>query len=275
MTSIGGDELVIVFGEGEGLGHLLVREPPITVGVVQVVASVLKPDPKRAFLFLADESGIDVTAADIGEAANVADDLAEEVGPLPSDGEGADAAGTCSADNAAFGVFGEGEIFTNFGEDFGLKHSGVGLVEGVVFDTAVAGFRFFSGRPILSAVDSFVKDAGVDEDPDRDGNFATVDEVIEHDGGAGLAFFIDVGMAILKDHHSGGFGGLVLGGNVKVVLAQGSLEDLTAMLVARDLTHRNAFLTLRIPGESGFGEKSRACDKCEGQKERFYHSNPT
>ena len=145
VASVGGDEFVIVFGEGEGLGHLLVREPPIAVGVVEVVASVLKPDPKGAFLFLADECGIDVTAADIGEAADVADDIAEEVGPLPGDGEGADAAGTSSTDDTAFGVFCEGEIFTNFGEDFGLKHAGVGLVEGVVFDTAVAGLRFFTG----------------------------------------------------------------------------------------------------------------------------------
>lgn len=88
-----------------------------------------------------------------------------------------------------------------------------------------------------------------------------MNEVIEHDGGASLAFVIDVGMAILKDHHRSGFGGLVLGGNVKVVLAQGSLEDLAAMLVTCDLTHRNTFLTLRIPGESGFGEKSRASGK--------------
>jgi hypothetical protein len=39
----------------------------------------------------------------------------------------------------------------------------------------------------------------------------------------------------LKDHESGGFGGFVLAGNVKIVLAKGALKDLAAVLVPRDL----------------------------------------
>ena len=93
MTSVGGDEFVIVFGEGEGFGHLLVGEPPIAVGIIEVLATVLKPDAYGAFVLLPNERRISVTSPNVGEAADVADDLSEEVGPFPGHGEGTDSSG--------------------------------------------------------------------------------------------------------------------------------------------------------------------------------------
>ena len=93
MTAFGGDEFVIVFGEGEGFGHLLVGEPPIAVGIIEVLATVLKPDAKGSLILLPNERRISVTSPNVGEAADVADDLSEEVGPFPGHGEGTDSSG--------------------------------------------------------------------------------------------------------------------------------------------------------------------------------------
>lgn len=271
MTSVGGHKFVIVFGEGEGLVHLLVGEPPVAVGVIEVLSTVLEPDAKRPLVLLADEGGVDVAAADVGEATNMADDFAEKVGTLPGDGEGADAAGAGSADRSLVGIFGEVEFFADLGEEFGFQHKRVGITQGVVFEAAVAGAGFFSGGPVLASFDFFVKDAGIDENADGHRDFPFVDEVVESDGGAALSFFIDVGMAILKDHDGGGFGRFVLGGDVEVVLAEGAFEDLAAVFVARDFANGDSFLTLRVFGERWFlGVKGRACAKSEGDDERSH-----
>ena len=72
---------------------------------------------------------------------------------------------------------------------------------------------------------------------------SSMDEIIKS-GGVGLPIFVDVSMAVLKDHESGGFGGFVLAGNVKIVLAKGALKDLAAVLVPRDLAYGNTLLAL-------------------------------
>lgn len=244
VTSVGGDEFVIVFGEGEGFGHLLVGEPPIAVGIIEVLATVLKPDAYGAFVLLPNERRISVTPTNVGEAADVADDLAEEVGPFPGYGEGTDPSGAGSTDYAVVGVLGEVEFLGYFGENFAFKHARICIVERIVFETTVAGFVFFSCRPALTTFNFFIEYPGVNEDSYGDGNLASMDEIIECDGGSALASFVDVGMAVLKDHDSSGFRGFVLAGNVKIVLAQGALKDLTAVLVPRDLSYRNTLLAL-------------------------------
>ena len=95
-----------------------------------------------------------------------------------------------------------------------------------------------------------------------------MDEIIKSDGGAGLPIFVDVSMAVLKDHESGGFGGFVLAGNVKIVLTQRALKDLTAVLVSRDLTYGDTLLALGIFGEPVIAEERRASekDKCQNKK---------
>lgn len=118
MTAFGGNEFVVVFCEGEGLGHLLVGKPPIAVGIVEVLSAVLKPDAKGSLILLSNERRISVTPTNVGEAADVADDLTEEVGPFPGYGEGTDPSGAGSTYDAVVGVLGEVEFLGYFGEKF-------------------------------------------------------------------------------------------------------------------------------------------------------------
>ena len=143
MTAFGGDEFVVVFCEGEGLGHLLVGKPPIAVGIVEVLSAVLKPDAKGSLILLSNERRISVTPTNVGEAADVADDLAKEVGPFPGYGEGTDPSGAGSTYYAVVGVLGEVEFLGYFGEKFAFKHARIRIVERIVFETAVAGSVFF------------------------------------------------------------------------------------------------------------------------------------
>ena len=80
-------ELDIVILEFERGEHLLVCQPPVSVLVVQVVGAVLKVDPNRLFLGLADDPGIGVTVSDVGKAADVTEHFAELIRAFPGDGE--------------------------------------------------------------------------------------------------------------------------------------------------------------------------------------------
>ena len=108
VAAVAVDELVVVVAELQGRVHLLVAERPVAVLVVEVVAAVLQEDADRLLVAaFADHAGIDVAAADVREAADVAEHLAEQVGPLPGDGERADAAAGDAADRVAVGIVGE------------------------------------------------------------------------------------------------------------------------------------------------------------------------
>ena len=97
-------ELVVVALELQRRRHLLVGQRPVAVRVVEIVAAVLQEDAERLAVALADHRGVDVAAADVGEAADVAEHLAKRVGPLPGDGERADAAGAGAADRPLVGI---------------------------------------------------------------------------------------------------------------------------------------------------------------------------
>src|SRR5262249_1555420 len=104
VAAVAHHELVVVLHELQRRGHLLVRQRPVAVQVVEVVLAVLEEDADRLLLRLADHPRIDVAAADVRETADVAEDLAELVRPLPGRREGADAARTGSSDGPAGGV---------------------------------------------------------------------------------------------------------------------------------------------------------------------------
>ena len=92
-------------------GHRLVRLGPRAKLVDDVVAAVLLEDADGLARRGADQLGILVTAADVREAANGGEALAELVGPLPANGPGADAAaaaggGSIVADLLGFSLFG-------------------------------------------------------------------------------------------------------------------------------------------------------------------------
>lgn len=224
-------EFVIVVAEFEGLLHLKIREPPVTVFVVEVLVSVLQEDSDIALLTFTNEGRIDVSAADIGEAADMADDIFEEVGAFPGNGEGADSSRAHTTDGAAGGIGGEFDGLANLGEDFLFEKLGVFGREGIIFDGAVAAFLT---APILLALDLSGEEPGINEDSDGEGRFALGVQVVEDGGGPDQSLFIDVGVTILKDDDVGILRAIVLGGHVKVILAEGSFEDLTLPFVAGD-----------------------------------------
>ena len=88
--------------------------------VIEILATILEPDSYRAFLFFANEGRVDMSATDIGEAADMADHFAEKVGTFPGDGEGTDPPRACPADQPLFRVLGEVVVLCDFWEKLGL-----------------------------------------------------------------------------------------------------------------------------------------------------------
>src|SRR6516164_4291266 len=104
VAAVGPGGLVVVLLVLEGGFHLQVAEPPVAVLVVEVVGAVLEEDADVFVLGLADHAGVPVAAANVGEAADVAQHLAEQVRPFPGDGERADATRADTANGPAGGV---------------------------------------------------------------------------------------------------------------------------------------------------------------------------
>jgi hypothetical protein len=199
-----------------------------------------------------------VTAADVGEAADVADDLAESVGTLPRDGEGSDASRAVAAGDAAVGIGRELHGFADFGEDLFDEKAGVLTAEGVIFEAAVfAGFL-----PFLRGGD----DAGIDEDADGHGDVAGMDEIVEHGGGAEGSVGLDKSAAVEADEDAGRFGPVILGGDIDPVVALGAGENGTLPLVLSHFPLRDAFLDhgvgtgdiVLVGGEEGSREKAKS-----------------
>ena len=74
---------VIVAHELERCGHLLIGQRPIPVEIVEVAGAILERNFDRLALRLANQPGVDIAAANVGEAADVAEHFAKllEVAP--------------------------------------------------------------------------------------------------------------------------------------------------------------------------------------------------
>ena len=106
MKTLGPFEMVIVVVKGQGLGDEFVGGGPVAEGIVEIILSAEEVDTKRFGFGEANEGGVGVAAADIGEAADPREDFAELVGAFPGGGEGADASGgtACEGDVLGFGA---------------------------------------------------------------------------------------------------------------------------------------------------------------------------
>ena len=62
----------IVFSEFEGSSHGSVGEGPVTMQVIEIVATILEEDADRFLFGLADHAWINIATADIGEATDMA-----------------------------------------------------------------------------------------------------------------------------------------------------------------------------------------------------------
>ncbi len=205
----------------ESGGHEFVREGPASELVVDVAAGVGEVDPEGFLFGFADDGRVDISAADVGETADGGEHFPESVGPFPSDGEGADAAGACAADGVEVGVLGEGVGLLDFGDDLFEEEAGVFVAEAVVFYASVRA-AFWVGGGLTGFG---FKSAGVDEYRDGHGHIAACDEVVEDDWHAPAAFGVFVPFAVLEDHESGGFPLFVLGWDVDGPVAGGICED--------------------------------------------------
>src|SRR5205823_6574046 len=117
-------------------------------------------------------------AANVGEAANVAEHFAEFIGPLPRDGPGADTPRADTANGPAVRVFGEVQFLADFRQDFFEQEAGVLIAQRIVFEAAIAA-RLLArlGRRHF---------ARIDEDADGRWHFLLRDEIVEHDRHAKL-----------------------------------------------------------------------------------------
>src|SRR5262249_39682756 len=141
---------------------------------------------------LPDQGGINVTAPDVREASHVAQDLLKSIRLFPGNGPGANPARADPANGASARLLDEVVLLAHLGEDLFQEEPRVLVAQGVVLEATV-GFRFLSR--VLRG-----KDAGVDENSDRDRDLSLVDEVVEDDGDSEIAVLLDIRLPVLKDH---------------------------------------------------------------------------
>src|SRR5262249_38096682 len=154
---------------------------PIAGLIIQIARAILQENVDRLARIpgFSDLARINVAAADVGETADVTQDFAEQVRPLPRHGERADASGANAANRAAYGVVPEVVLLLHCGQDFLFQETGVLVRQRVVLIAAFAGLL---GRVA----------ARIDEDADRDRHFFLVDEIVKDGRHAEATFWIDV-----------------------------------------------------------------------------------
>ena len=146
------------------------------------------------------------------EPRNEAYDTAEIVRALPGSRKGAITAGGSAADSAKIWVGCQVIGFAHFGQDLFGEKARVPSGHRVVFIAAV--------KARLLGCASRRKYSGIDENADRNGHFALVNEIVEDDWGSRVTCFIDESPAILKDHYRRGFRRVILRGDVNPVIVR-------------------------------------------------------
>ena len=231
---------VIVF-EFQGRIHLLVRQRPIAMLIVQIVVSVLKVNSNRLHVGFSNEARVSVSVADVGEATDMADNFSKFVWSLPSNGERADSATTGSTDRTAARIIGDVVLLFDFRQNFIEQKFRVIITERIVFDASVFGFRLptgFLGQGFL-----FV--TRINKHAYRDGKLIAVNQVVKNYWSAVIAILADVSVTVLKNHQGRGFGFVILLRHVNVVTAFGPREHFALKpSMFDDLPLRHAFLAL-------------------------------
>lgn len=237
VPAVAVSELAVVALELQSRRHLLVGQRPVAPAHVQVRRATLQEHADGLLGGLADQRRVDMPAANIGEAANVTEHLAERVRPLPRHCERADSAGAHAAYAPPCCIGAKVVLGGYFRNYLFQQEAGVSPAERIVFDAALAAVVAGRWRSAWNI-------AGIDEDTDHHGDFLFVDKVVHDDGRSYLA--ADVTATILEDHHAGWLGGIVLGRNVHPVCAHRTGEYLARGGVGRDFTLRHARLNLRV-----------------------------
>src|SRR5260370_20411748 len=138
VTAVAPNGFVVVLPGLERRLHLEVGEIPVAGGGVEIVGGVLEEYADVLLVGLADDARIAVAAANVGEAADVAEDLAEHVGPLPGGGEGADAPGGGAANAAGRGVGAQLVLLADLGQYLLFEKLDILRRQRIVFKAAIA-----------------------------------------------------------------------------------------------------------------------------------------
>ena len=252
-------EKIIVAHPAQRGGHVVVGLPPTARVNVQVVVAVLQIHADRLGFHFADQIGIHVAAVQAGETADAADHFAEDVGPFPSGGERATAAGTSPDQRAARGIFGQCVAFLDFRQNFVDQKPSVTVADGIVFKRAVLA-RLLDRALLLLRRSVLLRNvdfdqahvgrrqrAGIDEDADRHEHFFFMNQIVEHDRRAHLAFFADRSAAVLKNNYVGRRLRIVLSRDVDPPIAFSSWKNFTKPFrLLFDFAARHPFMNLRI-----------------------------
>ena len=220
VATLAEHEPVIVAGEFQRGGHLLIRQWPVAKLPVQIVLSTLQEDPNRLPGCLADEGGVIVAATDIRKAAHKTQHFPERIGTLPGDRPRADRAGTAATDRPQIRVVGQVVVDLHFRDDLLQQESRVTVAERIVLDLA---------RLIWKVVGYGLtrRDARVDEEADGNGHFASMNQVVGNDRHANDAVGLKKTLPILEDHQTCRVGRVVLCRYVDPVVMDSSGIDMT------------------------------------------------
>jgi len=255
-------ELVIIAGELQGRRHLLVRERPVSVEVIEIVFAFLEKNAKRLGIGLPNQGRIDMASPDVREAPDVTDDLSKGIGPLPRGGEGTDPTRTVSADDTMIRVAGQGVGLADFRKDLFEEKPGILVAERVIFEAAILSR--------LAALFRRRNHPGIDEDSDRDGDVASVNQVIENGRGTKGSILPNKASPILTNQHRRGFSFLILGGDIDPVIANRARKDLTGPGMLGDFPLWNALpgLSIRTGAVVFVSGPEGSCCKKTGQENR-------
>lgn len=255
------DELVVVVEKLEGGGHLFVSQGPMTVEIVEIVHALLKKDSQGFGIGFANDEGVAVAPANVGETADVTKHFAEGFRSFPGDGKGGDSTRANPSDGATLRVLAEVIIFCQRGKKFVTEKLGVAIPQGVVFETSGLSTRLTG----LSGGNH----SGIDEDSDGDRHCSGVDEIVEDRCGAELAGGAHVTSAVVENHEAGRRGSIVLSRDVNPVIPFGSRIDLTLPHPFGDGALRNALLDLGFGSEfvvRGLEGQEREAEEVDAQE---------
>lgn len=107
VATVAEGKLIVVAHEFQRGGHLLIRQRPVPMQVIEVVGPILQEDADRLLLGLADDAGVGIATTNVRETADVAEDFAEQVWPFPSHGEGTNSTTADAADGPLGGITAE------------------------------------------------------------------------------------------------------------------------------------------------------------------------
>ncbi len=209
-----------------------------------------------------------MAAADVREAADVADHLAELVRPFPGRRKGADAAGAVAADRASGRIVRQfhGVTLLNLGQDLLQQELHILTAERVVFETAVlAGLAALARRR---------HDAGIDEDPGHRGQFLRMDQVVEDHRNPERTLLVHHAAAVLKHHERQRRLSIIAGRRVDPDVADRSFEDPAGPLELLDFAARNAVLPHGIGAQlvivRAERRNARATNQCAKNKKLLH-----